>query len=196
MTVERDEFQKLVGAIKKIADPARARTISREAAGRQAEIARGWLYEFSPQAIPARTFMTTGHQHTPISAGWRGPTSRENPDGASSSIFNVSEHIDVQRSGTEKKNYPITPRGPVGALAAEPARLVFWLGPPLKWGVRSARFRKPGFVAMTAVTHPGIEPHGGKDFVESAADQARPGMIREFRKAGIRIAFEPLKELG
>jgi hypothetical protein len=196
MSIERDRFGRLVSAITKIANPARARAISRDAAGRQAKIARGWLFEFSPQAIPARTFMTTGHQHTSISAGWRGPTSREEPDGASASVFNISEHVDVQRGGTEKKNYPITPRGPVGALAAEPARLIFWLGPPLKWGVRSARFRKPGFVAMTAVIHPGIEPHGGRDFVESASDQARPGMIREFREAGIKIAFEPLGEIA
>lgn len=180
-----NRFGELIDSIKRIASMAHYGPISQRAAHRQAQLTTPMLIEFSPEAIPGRTLMTTGHSHTPIIAGWRGPFTQGAFDGATSTIENVSEHIDVQRMGTERKNYPIPIRR---------GMVKFWLGTPLMWPVRKAKFRKPGFVRMAQVIHPGIEPHGGKDFVETVADKVRPELTRVFRDAGMQIAFEPLRK--
>jgi hypothetical protein len=118
------------------------------------------LREYSPIAGPD-TFMTTGHNHTTIYDGWSRPITRGNPRGGADLMFmNKSEHVEVQRTGTEDRGYPI-PLNPTGST--------FWLGSPLKWG-RSLP-GGPGFVRFPQITHPGIvEPWGGRDFVEEAAE--------------------------
>lgn len=186
--IEVDRFGELVDAIRQTADKVRAQKMAQAASRRQGKIAMRWLVDYSPQTT-AQTFVTTGHDHTSILKGWRGPFDRPVMDGAESVVSSASEHIDVQRSGTTAKRYPIPKVAPVTS------KLEFWLGPPLKWPVRKAKFRKPGFVQMTQVEHPGFEPHGGRDFVERAADQARPEMVKEFSETGYEVAFEPLKRV-
>jgi hypothetical protein len=195
MTIEVNRFSELVDAIRKIADPFRNAAIAGEGAKRQSRLALEWLIEFSPEAIPGRTLITTGHHHETIVRGWRGPFTQLAFDGAESTITNVSEHIEVQRYGTRDKDY-IIPLGRRSDNIDPYARdLVFWLGPPLIWPVQVPRLRGGDFVYMRLVRHPGLEPHGGKDFVESAADQARPGMVEFFRETGMEIAFKPLEDL-
>ncbi len=190
-----NRFGELVEAIKSTLDQNRLRPHARETAREQGRIAMEWLVDFSPEAIPGRTLVTTGHDHTSIIQGWRGPHDADRPDGAESLITNLSEHVDVQRSGTSIKNYVIAPRGQAAARAGfEGSRkLSFWLGAPLIWPVRAAKFRKPGFVEMAQVIHPGFGPHGGKDFVESAADRARPEMAETFHEMAVEVAFEPIE---
>lgn len=117
------------------------------------------LREYSP-AKTQETFMTTGHDHTTIYDGWSRPEVKMNHlGGVDMQILNRSEHIDVQRTGTEKRGYPIP---------FEPTGVTFWLGDPLKWGRRLPG--GPGFVRFNRIKHPGFGPWGGKDFVEEAAE--------------------------
>jgi hypothetical protein len=189
-----NRFGELVSAIKATLDQNRFRPHARETARDQGDIAMRWLVDFSPEAIPQQTVMTTGHDHETIKGGWRGPHDSDRPDGAEALITNLSEHVDVQRSGTSVKNYVIAPRGRTALTGfTGPAKLSFWLGPPLIWPVRKPKFRVPGFVEMTQVTHPGFGPHGGQDFVERAADRARPEMTETFHEMAVEVAFEPIE---
>jgi hypothetical protein len=199
MTIDLDRFDELVRSIRRSLSMERLSAMAQQTVERQQAIAFESLWKHTPQKT-RQTFMTTGHEdHTSIGEGWRLDSPERLPDGARAVIRNVSEHVDVQRTGTTKKDYPITPgkgvAGPSNSfwMPFEFPRLVFWLGPPLKWPVRAARFRKGGFFSFAQVRHPGFGPWGGKDFVEEATDESRPEMARALREDGKQI-FKPLRE--
>jgi hypothetical protein len=198
-----NRFGELMGAIRQSLDRERMTGIARDAVLEQQEEAEHQLFIFSPQATP-ETRVTTGHDHTPIWMGWESLLPEQLPDGAKATVISTSEHVGVQRTGTIKKGYKIWPGTTGGGTIFYPGggrrrarygtgRLRFWLGKPLKWPVRVARLRKPGFVAMTVVEHPGFGPWGGRDFVETAVEAAMPKMVEAFLDASIEVT-EPIRE--
>ena len=200
MPTEVDRFPEFLESIRDTANRERIASIAGEAVRDQQRFMFGRLVFWSPRAA-GDTFMSTGHDHTAIEDGWRYGSVSQTGNGAEASMDNVSEHVDVQRSGTLKKKYEIPHPGtrkqsrPGGLLQTYgKSQLAFWLGSPLKWGVKSARFQKAGFVYMDRVTHLGFGPHGGRDFVEVAAESGRGEMESIARDAGREIAFRPLEE--
>lgn len=186
-----DRFNELISAIRDVANQDRISAATMQAVDRQQRVVYGTLLGNTPRKTGA-THVSTGHSHTAIQDGWRKDRSRKIRRGAKMSISNSSEHIDVQRFGTIKKKYQI-PLNPTRGFHTPGGRLEFWLGAPLKWPVRKAKFRKPGFVNMALVEHPGIRPWGGSDFVERTARDVIPAMKTEAFAASEKIAFEPLK---
>jgi hypothetical protein len=201
MTITVDRFDEMVHAIRDSLNKERLAEIARKTVDRQQGIAFEELWDHTPQKT-RQTFMTTGHEsHTSIGEGWRLDSPRALPDGAEAVIRNVSEHIDVQRTGTTRKNYPI-PNIMAPARGSGPAPgwkpfahpwMVFWVGPPLKWPARKKKFQSGRFGAFSQVRHPGFGPWGGRDFVEEAADEARPAMIDALRDES-REMFKPARE--
>lgn len=197
---EVDRFPELAEAIREYANRERIMGLATGAVEQQRVYMIDKLRDNSPIAGPD-TFYDTGHgDHTTIIEGWEYGDSSATGTRASATINNRSEHVDVQRSGTQKKGYPIPhgggrkPRRPGGLVQTYgKSQVRFWLGPPLKWKVGSARFQKAGFVALDQVDHPGFEPWGGRDFVEVAADRGRPELIRIFSEEMGHV-YKPLEE--
>jgi len=199
--VERDRFPELVEAVRKTLDRERISVMAEEIAVEHQESALVWLTYASPEAT-SETLMTTGHDHTSIKEGWdTGPVSRT-PDGAEATVINRSEHVDWQRSGTAEHIIPfgrsgvesVSQSGDIRRTVGPTRPIAFWLGAPLKWPVHVARFAKtPGIYSFLEVTHPGFGPWGGRDFVEVAADDARPELEYTFRR-GMKEVLRPLEE--
>jgi hypothetical protein len=209
MPIQSDRFEQLTRALRETVDRDRVNALARQASREQQEVAERYLTLFSPRKT-SQTHMTTGHDHVEIAEGWDPGPVESTQRGARFSIANRSPHVNWQRFGTGP--HEIWPRESSGGessgrlLGKRPfvylgegtsrgysPRLVFWLGPPLRWPVRLARFRKAGFVKMTKVNHPGFEPHGGRDFVMTASEVARPGMVEPVRQA-TQFIMEPLRE--
>ena len=199
MADEVDRFPELAEAVREYGNRERIKSLAVGAVEQQRTYMMGKLRDNSPIARPD-TYVDTGHSHTTIIEGWEHGESFATGTSVGTTINNRSEHIDVQRSGTQKKGYPIPsgasrkPRRPGGLIQTYgKGQVRFWLGPPLKWPVRSARFRKAGFVSLDQVTHPGFEPWGGRDFVEVAADSGRPELIKIFSEE-MGHTYKPLEE--
>ena len=181
MPVIKDRFPELADAVEEIADRGRMRDASKETVERQLWFASVALADHSPH-VTSETFLTTGHERNPIQDSWVLPPPSSERDGASGTIASESGHIEWQRYGTEKKDYPIEASGPGG--------LWFWTGPPLKW----PSSLPPGFVNLPAVEHPGFGPWGGRDFVEVAAEDAEPVLNTLFFDMGDSLAYDPLRD--
>lgn len=199
MADEVDRFPELFNAIRDFASVERVKRIAKGVAEQHRAFMIGVLRENSPVAGPD-TFVDTGHADRSILESWRYGEFFEGSNFVEAGIANDSPHVNEQRYGTRKKGYAIPHAG-----ARKPSRpggltqiygqsqLRFWLGPPLKWPVRAARFRKGGFVYMDQVRHPGFGPWGGRDFVEVAADEGRPQMVQIFNEE-MRGVYEPLEK--
>lgn len=196
--IKVNRFGEIVGSFDFFFGPAELSRIVTGAVKEIQKIARYWLERESPE-LSFGHYMTTGHDHTPIYQGWvSGPIESRYGFGGEggvrggarswATIGNKSEHINVQRSGTTKKNYRI-PASPDGSVT-------FWLGPPLVWPVRSPRIPGDGrFFRFREVTHPGIKPWGGSDFAERAINNAFPDMNRAFESA-MDAARAKMRERG
>lgn len=175
MSVQLNRFPDLARSIRKSTDRSRANRVAVDRATEIGNAALHRMIELSPRSVPGITFFTTGHDHTSIVDGWVGPMVREQQDGASVYIENTSEHISVQRTGTNEKGYiiPLGRRvGRSGPHEGSRNTLKFWL--PTTNPVQKPKYNVPGFVRMRLVRHPGVEPHGGRDFVVRALDSAKP----------------------
>lgn len=201
MGIQVNRFDELIAAVERTANMDRLLGVSGNIVEEQTEFAQRELYEFSPRITPG-TFMSTGHNHTPISEGWARLPQELSSDSVAVTIVNTSEHVRVQREGTTRKNYPITPRQssaygtrlfPGGSRYNLGSRLFFWIGPPLRWPVRAASFRKGGWAWMTKVEHPGFGPWGGRDFVLDAAEAAQDILVDIFRLSGRDEYLRPLR---
>lgn len=182
MRVRVNRFPQLVRAVEETADRTRAQDISGAGMRLIGRDLHPVMKEFSPKATK-ETFYTTGHDHTTIYDGWSPPIVDPGGDGAVLRLMNRSEHIDVQRTGTEKRGYKI-PSNPTG--------VGFWLGSPLKWGRRIPG--PPGFVRFAQITHPGFSPWGGRDFVASAAEEMAGETRSTMESTARTIAFRKLEE--
>ena len=197
MADEVDRFPELAEAIREYANRERIMRLATGTVEQQRVYMIDKLRDNSPIA-GQDTFHDTGHDHTTIIEGWEYGESFATGTRAGATINNRSEHIDWQRSGTARHDIPHSatrkPRRPGGLTQTYgKSQVRFWLGPPLKWKVRSARFQKAGFVAFDQVDHPGFEPWGGRDFVEVAADSGRPELIKIFKEEMGHV-YKPLEE--
>jgi hypothetical protein len=190
----KDEFGKLLAAIKLMGDQRRANE----------------LFGFAAQLISQRMFIelekvqpdgsetyhpTRGseerpsvrHGYTPIASGWEPPNVLFTDKGVRLVLTSKSEHIDVQRFGTKKKNYSI-PHGELG--------VAFWWGTPLPWSpTKTANaVRAPGPFWFKQIVHPGIEPYGGKDFVARAWRSCSHYAFARFREVGFML-LGPLEKI-
>ena len=120
--------------------------------------------EYDPKGYYAVGTVSERIGHTPIEDGWR--TSIEHTEnGLKTQIKNVSQHISVVITGTEKKEYSIPSMAP---------SVFFWWGRPQRWPPLDGR--DPGyrrFPLVHPVTHPGQEEN---PFVARALHGSIPDM--------------------
>lgn len=193
MKVVLDRFPELMEAIRETLDSERSKRLARDGVREQQRVAKYWLIKFSPYSTPA-TFVTTGHDHTSIRSGWRdGQVTDFGNAGAEAVIVNVSEHVDVQRTGIETEGEYTIPHNPTG--------VVFWLGPPLHTPIRSQqhrfKVRQGGFFRFYQITrgwgHGHFGPWRGRDFAEVAAESMSDSLARISDETTEKIAFERLR---
>jgi hypothetical protein len=189
MGIQVNRFDALISAVERTASQSHTQEVSAGIAGEHQEYAQSMLVAFSPYSTQY-THVSTGHSHTSIVDGWRSLPVERVGNGASATIANTSEHVNMQRYGTDAKNYPITARSGTGFGSG---RLFFWIGPPLKWPVRKAAFRKGGWAWMTMVKHPGYGPWLGSDFVEDMAMASGDTMGNMFVSRGKQEYLRPLR---
>lgn len=180
----KNRFPALVAAIQETASVARGRVELENAAILAGQLAEMYLKRLSPHRTypPVNTWQGPGtpepyegerkrEPHVPISEGWQRPDVTISGTTAEVLITNVSEHLDVQRTGILT---PYTETGPQ----------LFWY--PLKGGGGGRAY----FLGVTRNHYFG--PWGGRDFVEEAADQARPDLMEIFRESSYNVAFSAL----
>ena len=127
--------------------------------------------------------------YAPIASGWSPIRIVPKTDGVLLTLKSTSEHINWQRLGTDKKNYPI-PGLPTGVS--------FWWGAPLPWApnrIPKIVARAPGMFWFSQITHPGIEAYGGSDFVRRAWGMVQQPAKNQFSETADRILFQPFREM-
>jgi len=187
----QDDFDKLRRAIEQAGDRERA---NRLLTGIGRVIVEAFMVKLEQiQPDGSQTYVgersSTRHGYTPIASGWQPVDIGDTDHGISFSLKSVSRHINIQRFGTEKKNYPI-PLLPTGVW--------FWWGAPLPWApsqVPEYIARSPGMFWFPQIQHPGIEPYGGEDFVRRAWITVRALAIERFRDTTTTILFQPFREM-
>ena len=203
MAVLKDEFDQMIVAIREALSKKRLMNIAAIAVRDQQRIAADHLFDHSPEAILGYTLMTTGHQHISVKQGWENEPPKRDGKGVEAIIINKSEHVRVQMTGTRKKFYQIphqlgTVSGTVGGAESKRGTqskgVTFWWGAPLKWrATKVAKFRKPGFVHLRVVSHPGFGPWGGENFVGGAIREAEPAMNRVLDEVRSEV-MRPLRQ--
>lgn len=115
---------------------------------------------------------STRRGYVPIEQGW---VLNNAHDAQGIRLRSRSQHLQYQRFGTMKKNYPIP-------IRAGGNMLLFWWGSPLPWAPTRPPMleRAPGPFFMPQIIHPGLEPYGGSDFVQRAVDQVMPDLRWEW----------------
>lgn len=187
----QDDFDKMRRAIERVGDRERANRLLSTTGQTIVANFMAKLEETQPDGsqtyVGERPSVRRGY--TPIASGWQ-PVDIEDTDrGISLSLKSTSQHVNIQRFGTRRKNYPI-PNFPTGVY--------FWWGAPLPWSpsrIPEYVARAPGMFWFPQITHPGIEPHGGEDFVRRAWMAIRAYANRQFRGAADTILFQPFREM-
>jgi hypothetical protein len=190
----KDEFKKLLAAIELMADQNRANKLFFYAGQLISQRMFIELQKVQPDgfgtyvSIPgSEERPSVRHGYVPISQGWNSPEVNFTDKGVRVSITSRSEHIDVQRFGTRKKNYPI-PSGEPG--------VAFWWGAPLPWSPTQAKSAavSSGPFWFKQITHPGVEPYGGSDFVARAWRSMSHYAFARFREVGFML-LGPLRDV-
>lgn len=185
----QDDFDKLRRAIEQAGDRDRANRLLSSAGRIIMESFMAKLGEVQPDGT--QTYVgqrpSVRHGYTPIASGWQPAEIEDTDHGVSLSLKSVSQHINIQRFGTEKKNYPI-PLLPEGVH--------FWWGAPLPWApsqIPEIASRAPGMFWFPQIEHPGIEVD--EDFVRKAWMTVRALAAGRFRETTATILFQPFREM-
>lgn len=186
----QDDFDKLRTAIDKAGDPDRARKLLTGTGRMIVEAFMAELEQLQPVDVSMAWKPSIRRGYTPIASGWQPVDIGDTEYGISLSLKSRSKHINWQRFGTPKKNYPI-PNLPTGVS--------FWWGAPLPWSpseIPEYITAAPGMFWFLQIEHPGIKPYGGEDFVRRAWTIVRSQAIERFRTTANEILFQPFREMG
>lgn len=185
----QDDFDKLRHAIEQAGDRERANALLTGAGRVIVETFMVKLEEMQPIDTTMAYKPSIRRGYAPIARGWQPIDIGDTDRGISLSLKSVSQHINIQRFGTEKKNYPI----PI-----LPSGVWFWWGAPLPWSpsrIPEYVSNAPGMFWFPQIEHPGIEPHGGEDFVRRAWITVRALATERFRETASTILFQPFREI-
>lgn len=188
----RNRFKRLYNAVKEVVSDIRTRESREDAAKKIGDRMMAKLIELQPVPTLNRGYdpWRSRPEHTAISKGWRGPAITIPERGSTQvAISNVSEHIEVQRFGR------LADKGPTLG------RQSFWLGlgeakHPEIWKRLFKRTRAghdPIITLHKTQRTSAMQPWGGSDFVERAANAERVTMRTIVTKMGHTILFTPLK---